>query len=88
MHEKLRGKQPGQLTPTEQSEIPGYMTSCSAIKAGGEVGGGAAARGLAGHRSVGGEQLSSFASLVCPGFYFSLCYFFSFPKNFFLSLVF
>jgi len=38
----------------------------------GKVGGGAAARGLAGHRSVGGEQLLSFASLVFLEFYFPL----------------
>ncbi|XP_074989722.1 LOW QUALITY PROTEIN: tubulin alpha-8 chain-like [Calonectris borealis] len=34
------GTQPGQLTPTDQMDIPYHMTSCSAIKLGGEVDGG------------------------------------------------
>lgn len=49
-----------------------------AIKFGGKVVRGAAAWRLAGHPLVGADQLFSFASLVLPGFYFSLCLIFLF----------
>jgi len=42
----------------------------------------AAAWGLARYRSLGGEELSSFASLVFLGFSFSLFFYFSFHYNF------
>lgn len=51
-----------------------------------KLAGAAVARGLAEHRSVGGEQLCSFASLVFLGFIFlsfCCCFFF-----FFLAIVF
>ena len=62
------GTQPGHLTPADQREILCHMGSCSAIKRWGE----GTALGLAGHPSVGGKRLLSFASLVCLGFYFPL----------------
>ena len=58
------GAQPGQLTQTGQRDIPYHVTSCSVYKLGGvswEMV--TAARELAGHWSVGGEQLRC-ASLI------------------------
>ena len=51
----------------------------------------AAARELAGHPSVGGEQFVSsfsFPSLVCLGFYFSLFLLFAFSLQFILLVIF
>ena len=45
-----------------------------------KLAGAAIARGLAEHPWAGGEQLFSFASLVCLGFYFSLFVIFLFIK--------
>jgi len=67
------GTQPGQLSPADQKDIPYHNGVILSNKTRGEVGEWAAARGLAGHQSVGGEQLFSFALLVFLGFYFSLC---------------
>ena len=52
------GAEPGELTQPGQRAIPYLMTACSVYELGG-VGRGAAiaAQGLAGHQSVGGEQL-------------------------------
>lgn len=52
--------QQGQLIPTDPRDIPGH--TCSAYRAGGSWLG-VAARELAGHQSVGGEELNC-ASLV------------------------
>jgi len=57
----LEGTQLGQLTPTDQREIPHHVVSCSAIQLDGGVGRlamAAIAWGLAGHQLAGGEQLS------------------------------
>jgi len=56
------------------------MILCLEIKTGLEVGRWDAARGLAGHQSVGGEQLFSLVSLVFLGFYFSFFVIFLFIR--------
>jgi len=53
-------------------------------KTGGEHGREATAWGVAGHQSVGGRQLLSFASLVFLGFYFPV----SLVGGFFLTIFF
>ena len=77
MHKKLGGDTAGTAGPncSKGYSIP-YDVMLS-NKTRGEVGGGAAAGGLAGHLSAGSEHLFSFASLVFLGFYFllSLLYF-------------
>jgi len=47
------------------------MTSRSTYNLGGKLAGGTAARGLAGHRSAGGEQLGFFVCIAC--LYWVLC---------------
>jgi len=54
----------------------------------GRVSWGAAAQGLAGHRSVGGEQLFSFAALFFLGFYLSVFVIFLFITFFLLLILF
>ena len=74
------GAQPGQLTPADQRGIPCRRTSCSVYKVGGkEVGQAAIARGLAGHWSVGHEQLFQgfFASFFFLGWGFFCSWLFS-----------
>ena len=72
--QKLGGDKAGTADPNcpKRYSIP-YDDGVLSNETRGKVSGGAAARGLPGHRSVGGEQFFSFASLVCLGFYF--CYF-------------
>lgn len=74
VRKKLRGTEPGQLTQTEQREIP-YLIMSLNSKTGGVGHGVATDWGLAGHQLAGGEQLHC-ASLVL---YTLLVIFFSFP---------
>jgi len=56
-------------------------------KLGGRLARGAAAQGLSGQLSVGGEQLLSFASLVFLEFYFFLFVIFLFITIFFIIVI-
>jgi len=72
------GTQLGQLIPTEKRDIPYHMTSCSEKNPGGwRLAGAAIAQGLAGHQSVGREQL-------CHLFFLGFTFLFLFWLLFFL----
>jgi len=65
--------------PDRQKGCPTPHGVTLSSKDGGKFGRGVTVRGLAGHRSVDGEQLFLFASLVFLGFYFPLSLLLFFP---------
>ena len=81
VHRKLGGDTAGTADPNWPKGYPIPYDIMLSNKTRGEVGEGAAAQGLAGHQTVGGKQLFSFA-LLSWALFFSLLLFSSFPHNF------